>query len=270
MNTTHTRSRLRQLPLIAAAAFALLLLTASPSVAQGWGGGQQSTDTTGAGGAPDVAALIAAGADDSDLRVVVRRFEQDRAVLTRRYDFPLSPVRMDRQRVFLNGWSARLDELDRAGLNAAGQEDYEMLREEIRAGLAELDENETLLAELQVLVPFGRPIQQLQERRRDRLDVESFESAQAIEDARKEVLALTQALVEGDDVAFANVTPELATAALEHLASLQSVLNNWYNYYYAFDPLFTWWVQTPYAEFTEALEAYSEAIGEAWSVSIED
>lgn len=33
---------------------------------------------------------------------------------------------------------------------------------------------------------------------------------------------------------------------------------------------FTWWVQTPYAEFTEAWEAYSAAVGEAWSVSIED
>jgi RNA polymerase sigma factor (sigma-70 family) len=39
---------------------------------------------------------------------------------------------------------------------------------------------------------------------------------------------------------------------------------SWYTYYYAFDPLFTWWVETPYKELGAALDAYVAALGRAW------
>jgi len=240
-----------------------LLLTAAPLDAQRRGEGQPA-DTAGAGGAPNVAEMIAATAEESDLRVAVRRFELDWAVIGRRYDVPLSPVRIERERTLLEGWLQRLDELDPAGLNEAGQEDYQKLREDIQAGLAELEEQERRVEAMAPLVPFARPIQILQENRRDRLDVNPFQAAQTVEDARKEVVRLTEVLADDGAAGFPAVTPGIAADALEHLDSLRDVLDSWYGFYYGFDPLFTWWVQTPYREFTEALTEYEAAIRQAW------
>jgi hypothetical protein len=215
-------------------------------------------------GAPNLAEMMASAEEDSDLRVAIRRFELDRAVIGRRYDVPLSPVRIQRERDLLEGWLQRPAELDPAGLNEAGKAEYEELREDIQAGLAELEAQEERVAAMAPLVPFARPIQILQERRRDRVDVDPFGAAQVVEDARKEVLRLT-AILTGDGAAgFPAVTPGIAEDALEHLDSLREVLDDWHRYYHGFDPLFTWWVQTPHRELTEALTAYRAAIRQAW------
>jgi|GEM_PF-784802 len=236
--------------------------TASPDAPQ-WGEGRPAT-TAGAQGAPDLAEMMASAAEDSDLRVAVRRFELDRAVMGRRYDVPLSPVRIQRERALLEGWLQQLAELDPAGLNEAGKAQYEELREEIQAGLAELEAQEERVAAMATLVPFARPVQILQERRRDRVDVDPFGAAQVVEDARKDVLRLTGAMADEGAAGFSGVTAGIATDALKHLDSLREVLDNWYRYYYGFDPLFTWWVQTPYRELTEALAAYQAVIRQTW------
>jgi hypothetical protein len=255
--------RLTQSParLLLAAQVLALVLAAIPSYAQRPGRMDQApADNTGADKAPNLAQLIAGSANDSDMRVVMRRFEQDHAVFARRYDVPLSPVRIGRERVFFDGWMKRLEELDRGTLNDAGKADHDKLREAIKEGLAGLEAQERRVAAMAPLVPFVRPLQLLQERRRDRLDVEPQASAQTLEDARKEVLRLSAALENGGAGVFPAVTAAIAADALEHLDSLRGVLESWHQYYYGFDPLFTWWVGTPYRELTEALAAYRAAI----------
>lgn len=258
----------RAKPTLVAAAMLAAFVLAAPVHANGQapGGGAQAADTTGAGGAPDLAQLIASGAEDSELRVVVRRFRQDRAVLDRRYDVPLSPVLTERVRAFYHGWDARLDAFDPSTLNAAGQEEFGELRQAIQDGLDEVEDQERRRVAMEPLVPFARSLQLLQERRRDRLDVEAQDAAQTLEDVRKEVLRGTETLRSGGSAAFETVAPEIAADAREHLEDLRSVLNNWYNFYYGFDPLFTWWAQMPYQELTEALEEYGRALEEAWSL----
>jgi hypothetical protein len=240
-----------------------VLVAAAPAAAQRQAASTPA-DKTGAPGPPNVAELIAAAADESDLRVVVRRFELDQALLGRRYDVPLSPVRIGRKRSFLNGWLNRLAALDPGRLNEAGRRDYAKLRETVEAGLRELGEQEVRVAAMAPLLPFVRPLQILQEKRRDRLDVDPFGAAQTIEDARKEVVRLTGVLADQGPAGFPTITPRVAADTVGYLESLEAVLKDWYEFYYGFDPLFTWWAQTPYRELTEVLEAYRSAIRRAW------
>jgi hypothetical protein len=244
------------------------LVATAPAAGQRAGGDRgQPADTTGAGGAPDLGALVSATAQDSDLRVAVRRFELDRAALGRRYDVPLSPVRIERERAFLNGWLQRLDALDPASLNEAGRADHVALRQQIATGLVDLEAQERRAAAIAPLLPAAlRPLQQLQESRRDRLDVDPRAAAQTLEDARKQVVYLTAVLTNNRRAGFPGVTPETAAATLEYVDALVDVLDNWYGYYYGFDPLFTWWVQTPYREFAEALDPYRTGIRRAWGL----
>ncbi|MEX0891781.1 MAG: hypothetical protein WEB88_06380 [Gemmatimonadota bacterium] len=247
-----------------ALAVALLTTAAAPADAQRPGGRGAPPDTTGAGGAPLLAALVAEAAEESDLRVAVRRFEADRRELERRYDVPLSPVLIDRLRVYHEGWLARVDALDPAGLNPAGQAQYQELRADIQAGLAEQAELDAERERIAPLVPFARPLQELQERRRARLDVEARAAAQTLEDARKEVLRLTEEVGAGAANGLGDLPVEVVGRAIEHLDELRQPLESWYEYYYSFDPLFTWWVRMPYEELNTALDVYEAALRARW------
>jgi hypothetical protein len=267
------------------------LLASTPAHAQGGRAGA-ARDTTGAGGAPSLRALLARS--DSDLRVVRQRFDADRAALGRRYDIPLSPVLHARLRDFYDGWQQRLQELNAHQLNAAGTADLTALRHRIRAGLDSLAAEERLVAEITPLLPFARTLQSLQERRRDRLDVDPLQAAQTLNDVLKDVKRMTAAI---GGAAGANrpaelraITTETAARAVRFLgaappadsaparptfgagptaATLRATLDSWYSFYHGYDPLFTWWVRKPYEELTEALEAYSRAIQREWAVATE-
>jgi hypothetical protein len=277
-----------------AALLALLgaLASAAPAQAQG-GGGQRpgaAPDTTGAGGAPSVRSLLARSRASSDLRVVRQRFDADRAALGRRYDIPLSPVLHARLRSFYDAWSRRLQELNPNELNAAGKADLGELRSRIRAGLDTVAAEEREFAQLTPLFPFARTIQQLQERRRDRLDIDALQAAQTLDDVLEVVKRLTAALDSGSarPAELRAITSDIAARAVRFLGAttaadsaatragfgaptaaptLRATLDSWYSFYFGYDPLFTWWVRKPYDELIAALHAYSRAIQRAWAVT---
>lgn len=256
------------------AALLTAVLAAAPLHGQGGPPGQggrggfgQPQDTTGAGGPPSLAGLLQAAAEESELRVAVRRFEQDRQVLRQRYDIPLSPVRIARERRFHQDWLREVDSHPVSQLNAAGRTQHAAFRSAIQQGIAELDAQERQAQAMAPLLPFARPLQMLQENRRDRLDMDGQRAAQTVEDARKQVLRMTS-LVPG---VRANGPPELraidvetARQAIEYIATLRGVLQNWHSYYNGFDPVFSWWMRMPYEELNAALDEYVEALRNEW------
>jgi hypothetical protein len=237
------------------------------SVQGGRGGFGQPQDTTGQGGPPSLAALMNAAANESELRVAVRRFEQDRQVLRQRYDIPLSPVRIARERRMHQDWLREVDGYAPSQLSAAGRTQHAEFRRTLLEGIAELDAQERQAQAMAPLLPFARPLQMLQEQRRDRLDVDGRRSAQTVEDARKEVLRMT-ALVAGARTSgppeLRAMSAETAGQAAEYIGTLRGVLQNWYTYYYSFDPIFSWWVRMPYEELNAALDEYVAAVRREW------
>jgi hypothetical protein len=113
------------------------------------------------------------------------------------------------------------------------------------------------------LVPFARTIERLQERRRDRLDVDAEEAARTLDRTRRQVERLTAALAASAPE-FRAMTPAIATRAREYVSSLGETLDRWHSMYDGFDPLFTWWVRKPHEELAAALEAYGAAIQQRW------
>jgi uncharacterized protein (DUF885 family) len=224
-------------------------------------------DTAWAADAPGLQALVEFGREQSDLRVAVERFAADGAALRRRYDVPGSPVLRERRRAFYASWSDRLQELDFAALNHEARIDYVLLRNRIEFELAMLTEEERHAAELAPLVPFSRTIQELQERRRDRLDVDARAAAETLAGLNRDVRKLTEDISGAAESAagvYGGITPVIAARAEEHLNALRRTLESWYSFYNGYDPLFTWWMRAPYEAAAGALEAYRAAIRREW------
>lgn len=216
---------------------------------------------TGAGWAADppaLADLVAFGRGQSDLRVAVQRFTEDRQALRRRYDIPFSPVLRQRLQTFYEGWLARLGELDFGALNREGQADAVMLGNEIRFELEMLAQEEAAVAGMAPIMPFARGIQQLQESRRDRVaKLDGRPSATTLDDLAEMTEEATASLRGDQAPAIKSVAAERAATFTEQL---RRTLQGWHGFYSGYDPQFTWWTQEPYERLDAALQAHAAAI----------
>lgn len=210
---------------------------------------------------PEIQSLVAFDRTQSDLRVAVQRFEEDRRALARRWDVPYSPTRRARYQAFFDGWMGALDALDFEALNHEGQVDYVLLRTALEFELEMLGQEGAAAREMAPLTPFAHRVGELQEARRDRLDVDPRAVAATLHDLANEVEALSSAIRGGT----ADLPPLKAVAA-ERAAGfteeLREVLEDWHGFYHGYDPLFTWWADKPYQRLDAALSDHATTIRE--------
>jgi uncharacterized protein (DUF885 family) len=227
-----------------------LLVTASPVAAQ-----REAT--------PDLRVLVEM--EDSDLARVVSRYSADREALLRRWDVAYSPVRRQRLSAFYEGWLQQLGEMEMETLGLEGRIDYVLLLSELRFELELLEREARLAAELHSLVPFLPTIAALQELRRDLESIDPREAAVALQGLADEVrdrrAELETSLEEtGGDAAVSS--PIVALRAARALGSLREDLEDWYEHYAGYDPLFTWWAEAPYSAADSMLADYIEFVRE--------
>jgi len=243
----------------------LLLVPLAPVSAAAQGPASAPADVrpqvtaTWAGDPPAVASLVEFDRAQSDLRVAMERFSEDRSALLRRWDVPYSPVRRERMEAFYRGWLAALDANDFAALNREGQADWVLLRNRLVFELEMLEQEAHDDAEMAPLLPFARSLGLLQEARRDRKDVDARAAAATLDSVADQVEALGKTLKDSAAAAPA-VKPVAAERAARHVEELRRLLKGWHSFYDGYDPVFTWWAAKPYARLDKALEAYVSAV----------
>lgn len=211
---------------------------------------------------PVLSELVEFGQGQSDLRVAIHRYAEDRRALDRRYDIPYSPVLRERLERFDRGWLDALAALDFAALNHEGQVDYVLLRNQIEFGLEMQRQEAQAVQEMEPLMPFARDLQLLQERRRDReVQLDGRAAAQNLHDIGDAVEAAT-ARIRSDEAP--DVKGTVAARAAAYTGQLRRMLGDWYEFFWGYDPEFTWWVETTYERLDEALEAHEAAIRERY------
>jgi uncharacterized protein (DUF885 family) len=216
---------------------------------------------------PAIGSLVAFARQESDLRTAIERYDEDRGALMRRYDVPGSPVRRERLAAFYQSWQSALDATNFSDLNHEAQIDYILLRHRLAFELAMLEQEQREQAEMAPLLPFACRIQELQEARRERKDVDSQPAAQTLAEVSREVDKLTQDLRAearrgGGIVKPQGITPVIAHRAAGEIESLRGTLRDWYGFFGGYDPVFTWWAKDPYDKLDKALQAYAGAIRE--------
>ena len=214
---------------------------------------------------PALSSLVAFARGQSELRVAVTRYLEDRAAIQRRYEVDYSPVRHERLRRFYQAWQRRLAELDFASLSVEAQIDYVLIESRVRYDLDMLALGDKRWAQIAPLVPFADSIRMLQETRHDRRRANPREAAATLDQLAGTVAGLTTALSE--DARRANglasrtgITRGAANRAAAYVSHLRDVLADWQRFYRGYDPLFTWWAAGPYERLHAALTSYAAAL----------
>ena len=219
---------------------------------------------------PDLSAL--AGKPSSELADVVNRFSSDLGSLRRRYDADGSPAQRTRMRDFYRGWRSRLAALDFSALGQEGQVDYVLLDNYLKHQLVLLDRADSLRAGAAPLIPFADRLLALQDARRDLKTIDSPRAAATLAAVTKQADSL-RALVEAPASRVADTTAKpraaapqvsrtVANRAADQLDDIRGTVANWYRYYDAYDPQFTWWNKDPYKRLDESLTRYARTLRE--------
>jgi uncharacterized protein (DUF885 family) len=169
-------------------------------------------------------------------------------------------------RKFYSDWLAALEKLDADKLSEAGRADRKRLQDDVRSALRQLDVQAKAQAEVAPLLPFAPTVIDLEEARRRMERVDAAKAAGLLNDLKKQIDRTRQGIEAGlksDGKAFGvGLTKNVTGRAAETTASLRNTLKNWYGFYNAYDPIFTWWMGEPYKEADRALEGYAAFLRE--------
>ncbi len=204
--------------------------------------------------------------DASELRGAIERYEADRSSLLRTAPAPGSPKRDERIRDFTSGWLDRLGRLDFDRLGRDGQVDFLLFRNHLNHELRQIEIREQERAEWEPMVPFARPILDLEAARRELKPMDWAQGRRGPErpgqEDRRVAARRWSARAAGQDRAKAAGADRAervraANRALASVEGLRNTLRTWFAFYDGYDPVFSWWMQEPYKAADQALQAHA-------------
>ncbi|MXX79145.1 MAG: DUF885 domain-containing protein [Gemmatimonadales bacterium] len=210
--------------------------------------------------AQDLTPLV--GAQMSELAAVVERYSTDRFALGRRWNVPYSFERNARFRDFFSDWRGRVEAVVFESLSVEGRVDFVLLLYNLRYRLDLLTREAGLATEMDGFISFTSLIVDLEERRRRREPVESESAAARLAELPAEI-ETNRAEVEARLESGEDVSRIVALRAVTALAERTRLLEDWYEHYAGYDPVFTWWNEDPYTRAKAALDGYATFLRES-------
>ncbi len=201
-----------------------------------------------------------ATAQNSKLADLVTEFEADNWALNRTYNVEESEEYYQRFSRFYDDWDKKMSALDFGSLSQQGKVDYVLLKNLVTKGRYFLDQDYEAFDEVAEVSHFTKDIFQFIKDRRRGKKPDSKELAQIFQNA-------TQTIDSEMESWKAKPFKDWQTAdkASEVVKSLQKGLEEAHNFYYGYDPDFTWWVEKPYERLNEKLTVYAEFLKNNYS-----
>ena len=199
-------------------------------------------------------------AQNSKMADIVTEFEADNWALSRTYIVQESEEYYQRFSTFYNDWNKKLSAVDFNALSQQGKVDYVLLKNLVNKGEYFLNQDYDAFKEVSEVSSFAKDIFPFIKNRRRGKKPESKELAQIFQDASQSV---------DSEMESWKAKPfkdwQTADKASQLIVSFQKGLEEAYNFYYGYDPDFTWWVEKPYIKLNEKLTAYAEFLKENYS-----
>ncbi len=211
-------------------------------------------------------------ADESELRPAIERYEVDRGLLLRSAPAPGSLEREARLKHFNEEWFDRLKAYDFDRLGQAGRIDYLLFRNHLEHERGRLEILNRERSDWEKLVPFVRPILDLDASRRELRRMDWGKTAGRLHDLSRKIEAARSALNSAPNDKDATVKDRAArlrsaNRALAEVESLRETLQTWFGFYDGYDPVFSWWMQEPYRAVDRAIELYATSLRDRFGAS---
>lgn len=163
-----------------------------------------------------------------------------------------SPEERKRLNQICDSYLEKLKQTDFNSMSIYGKVDYTLLKKEITFDLGALKLDDDEYNNISAYIPFAGDIYQLEKKRRRGISLNGQEAAMQINNI---LMALNTSKAVFNSVP--SIDMRLARKGKAALLGLRSRLKSLYDFYYGYDPDFTWWVPKPYRMLDSALNVYA-------------
>jgi len=188
----------------------------------------------------------------SDVQPLMQHYEADKGSLTRFYTISNSPERRIRLIAFNKDYLTQLEELNFDKMKTDSKVDYILLKRQINNELFLLEKEAEEVQNIKQYFPFANNIYELEKNRRRGAHINSIELSRQLLDWQKQIQSLTTKITNVDKFDL-----KLALRAESTALGLKQALKSVYEFYYGYDPEFTFWIQQPYKNLDSTLSAYA-------------
>ena len=205
-------------------------------------------------------------AEATELVNLITTYQADRGALSRLYTNRLSAEYFARMESFNQDYLKTLQAQNYDALSEDGKIDYVLFRNFLEKQLAELDLEKRDFMAIQSVVAFGKPLEDFVVARRRAKQPDAQALAASWDAVAKAVAAQHKALASS-----AKYTSwQQADLAAQAVESLNRVVKEAYDFYYDYDPAFTWWMPEPWKKLDAGMKAYAKALREHYTNSVKD
>ncbi len=194
-----------------------------------------------------------ATAQTSKLADLVDGFRADTRALERTYIINESEEYFQRFTDFYTNWNKRIGELDFNALSQQEKVDYILLKNLVSKGAYFLNHDYTAFKEVADVANFTKELFPFIKERRRGKKPDAKQVAQNLNSAAK---------VIDSEIESRKSKPfkdwQTADKASNVITSFQKGLEEAYNFYYSYDPDFTWWAKKPFESLNKKLTEYAE------------
>lgn len=202
----------------------------------------------------------------TELISMIQAYQADRGALSRLYTNRLSTEYFARMESFNKDYFSSLQSQNYGTLSEDGKIDYALFRNYLEKELATLDLDKRAFIEVQSVVVFGKPLEEFVIARRRAKQPNSQELAASWNQVSKSVDAQLKALANTPKYDSWQKA-DLAASAVE---SLGKATKEAYDFYFDYDPEFTWWMPEPWKKLDESMKAYAKGLREHYTNSVKD
>lgn len=210
--------------------------------------------------------LYSLWANATELANLITAYQADRGALSRLYTNRLSAEYFGRMESFNQDYLKTLQAQNYNALSDDGKIDYVLFRNYLEKQLAEIDLEKQSFTAIQSVVAFGKPLEEFIIARRRAKQPDSQELAASWNQVANAVDNQLKALPATSKYTSWQQA-ELAAQAVE---SLNRVVKEAYDFYYDYDPAFTWWMPEPWKNLDARMKAYAKALREHYTNSVKD
>lgn len=202
----------------------------------------------------------------TELVSMIQTYQADRGALSRLYTNRLSAEYFSRMESFNQDYLKSLQSQNYDALSEDGKIDYVLFRNYLEKELATLDLDKRAFSKVQAVIAFGKPLEDFVISRRRAKQPNSQELAASWNAVAKAVDAQLKSLPTSSKYDSWQKA-DLAASAVE---SLNRVVKEAYDFYFDYDPEFTWWMPEPLKKLDASMKAYAKGLREHYTNSVKD
>ncbi len=205
-------------------------------------------------------------AEATELVSMITAYQADRGALSRLYTNRLSAEYFARMESFNQDYLKTLQAQNYEALSEDGKIDYVLFRNYLEKQLAELDLEKRDFMSIRSVVAFGKPLEDFVVARRRAKQPDSQALAASWNVVAKAVEAQHKSLASASKY----TSWQQADLAAQAVESLNRVTKEAYDFYFDYDPAFTWWMPEPWKKLDASMKAYAKTLREHYTNSVKD